>query len=106
MKSCALLSNFSTRIDSFIVLNFWKSILLTQPSLIKICWDLNIISLFTTNKNVANRFADGLKTTTLVDDNGELAPVNKLLIDPIQYYKQQSRLNKWKKRKKLTILFT
>ena len=29
-----------------------------------------------------------------VDDNGELAPVNKLLIDPIQYYKQQSRLNK------------
>ena len=29
-----------------------------------------------------------------VDDNGELAPVNKLLIDPIQYYKQQARLNK------------
>ena len=30
------------------------------------------ISLFTTNKNVASRFADGLKTTTLVNDNGEL----------------------------------
>ena len=29
-----------------------------------------------------------------VDDNGELSPVNKLLIDPIQYYKQQDRLNK------------
>ena len=29
-----------------------------------------------------------------VDDNGKLAPVNKLLIDPVQYYKQQSRLNK------------
>ena len=29
-----------------------------------------------------------------VDDNGDLAPVNKLLIDPIQYYKQQARLNK------------
>ena len=29
-----------------------------------------------------------------VDDNGELAPVNKLLVDPIQYYKQQARLNK------------
>ena len=29
-----------------------------------------------------------------IDDNGELAPVNKLLIDPIQYYKQQARLNK------------
>ena len=41
-----------------------------------------------------------------VDDNGELAPVNKLLVDPVQYYKQQSRLNKWKKRKKLIILLT
>ena len=29
-----------------------------------------------------------------IDDNGNLAPVNKLLIDPIQYYKQQARLNK------------
>ena len=29
-----------------------------------------------------------------IDDNGELSPVNKLLIDPIQYYKQQARLNK------------
>ena len=29
-----------------------------------------------------------------IDDNGKLAPINKLLIDPIQYYKQQSRLNK------------
>ena len=29
-----------------------------------------------------------------IDDNGELAPVNKLLIYPIQYYKQQDRLNK------------
>ena len=29
-----------------------------------------------------------------IDDNGELAPVNKLLIDPIQFYKQQARLNK------------
>jgi hypothetical protein len=40
-----------------------------------------------------------MKTTTgihasPIDDNGKLAPVNKLLIDPIQYYKQQSRLNK------------
>ena len=40
-----------------------------------------------------------MKTTkgihaTPIDDNGELAPVNKLLIDPIQYYKQQDRLNK------------
>ena len=31
---------------------------------------------------------------TPIDDNGELSPVNKLLIDPIQYYKQQARLNK------------
>ncbi len=29
-----------------------------------------------------------------IDDNGNLAPVKKLLVDPIQYYKQQSRLNK------------
>ena len=29
-----------------------------------------------------------------IDDSGKLAPINKLLIDPIQYYKQQSRLNK------------
>ncbi len=29
-----------------------------------------------------------------IDDKGKLAPVNKLLIDPVQYYKQQSRLNK------------
>ena len=29
-----------------------------------------------------------------IDDNGELTPVNKLLVDPIQYYKQQDRLNK------------
>ena len=29
-----------------------------------------------------------------IDDNGKLAPVNKLLVDAIQYYKQQSRLNK------------
>ena len=29
-----------------------------------------------------------------IDDSGVLAPVNKLLIDPIQYYKQQARLNK------------
>tara|TARA_B100000989_G_scaffold133779_1_gene99421 strand:- start:4986 stop:5453 length:468 start_codon:yes stop_codon:yes gene_type:complete len=29
-----------------------------------------------------------------IDDTGKLAPVNKLLIDPVQYYKQQSRLNK------------
>ena len=29
-----------------------------------------------------------------INDNGELAPVKKLLVDPIQYYKQQSRLNK------------
>ncbi len=40
-----------------------------------------------------------MKTTTgihaaPIDDNGKLAPINKLLIDPIQYYKQQSRLNK------------
>ena len=40
-----------------------------------------------------------MKTTTgihasPIDDTGKLAPVNKLLIDPVQYYKQQSRLNK------------
>ena len=31
---------------------------------------------------------------TPIDDNGQLSPVKKLLIDPVQYYKQQSRLNK------------
>ena len=34
------------------------------------------------------------KTSMSFDDNGKLAPINKLLIDPIQYYKQQARLNK------------
>ena len=29
-----------------------------------------------------------------INDQGELAPVNKLLIDPVQYFKQQSRLNR------------
>ena len=29
-----------------------------------------------------------------INDQGELDPVNKLLIDPIQYFKQQSRLNR------------
>ncbi|MFL2983102.1 MAG: hypothetical protein ACJZ12_01765 [Candidatus Neomarinimicrobiota bacterium] len=29
-----------------------------------------------------------------VNDDGKLTPVNKLLIDPVQYFKQQSRLNK------------
>ena len=29
-----------------------------------------------------------------IDDNGNLAPIKKLMIDPIQYYKQQARLNK------------
>ena len=28
-----------------------------------------------------------------IDDNGNLSPIKKLLIDPIQYYKQKSRLN-------------
>ena len=28
-----------------------------------------------------------------IDDEGELSPVNKLLIDPIQYFKQKERLN-------------
>ena len=28
-----------------------------------------------------------------VNDEGELAPINKLLIDPIQYFKQKYRLN-------------
>jgi len=36
---------------------------------------------------------DGLHGSP-IDDNGDLSPVKKLLIDPIQYYKQQSRLNK------------
>ena len=31
---------------------------------------------------------------TPVNEEGELIPVNKLLIDPVQYYKQQARLNK------------
>ena len=40
-----------------------------------------------------------MKTTegihaTPINDDGELAPIHKLLIDPIQYYKQQARLNK------------
>ena len=29
-----------------------------------------------------------------INDKGELTPVDKLLIDPIQYFKQQSRLNR------------
>jgi len=29
-----------------------------------------------------------------INDQGELTPVDKLLIDPIQYFKQQSRLNR------------
>ena len=28
-----------------------------------------------------------------INDKGELTPVNKLLIDPVQYFKQRSRLN-------------
>lgn len=31
---------------------------------------------------------------TPVNDKGELAPVNKLLVLPIEYFKQQARLNK------------
>ena len=31
---------------------------------------------------------------TPVNDKGELAPVDKLLIDPVEYFKQQARLNK------------
>ena len=31
-----------------------------------------------------------------IDDNGELSPVNKLLIDAVEYFKQKERLNKWK----------
>ena len=31
---------------------------------------------------------------TPIDDNGELSPVNKLLIDPVEYLKQRERLNK------------
>ena len=29
-----------------------------------------------------------------LNDEGKLFPIDKLLIDPVQYYKQQSRLNK------------
>ena len=29
-----------------------------------------------------------------INDDGKLTPVNKLLIDPVQYFKQQSRLNR------------
>ncbi len=28
-----------------------------------------------------------------IDDNGELSPVNKLLIDPVEHFKQKARLN-------------
>ena len=31
---------------------------------------------------------------TPLNQKGELKPINKLLIDPVQYFKQQSRLNK------------
>ena len=31
---------------------------------------------------------------TPVNDKGELAPVDKLLIDPVEYFKQRARLNK------------
>jgi hypothetical protein len=31
---------------------------------------------------------------TPINQNGELEPTNKLLIDPVEYFKQQSRLNK------------
>ena len=31
---------------------------------------------------------------TPIDDNGELSPVNKLLIDAVEYFKQKERLNK------------
>ena len=31
---------------------------------------------------------------TPIDDNGELSPVDKLLIDPVEYFKQKERLNK------------
>ena len=30
---------------------------------------------------------------TPVNDQGELTPVDKLLVDPVQYFKQQARLN-------------
>ena len=30
---------------------------------------------------------------TPVNDRGELTPVNKLLVDPVQYFKQKARLN-------------
>ena len=31
---------------------------------------------------------------TPIDDNGKLSPVDKLLIDPVEYFKQKERLNK------------
>jgi hypothetical protein len=31
---------------------------------------------------------------TPINQDGKLEPTNKLLIDPIEYFKQQSRLNK------------
>lgn len=31
---------------------------------------------------------------TPIDDEGQLTPVNKLLIDPSEYFKQQARLNR------------
>ena len=31
---------------------------------------------------------------TPIDDNGKLSPVDKLLIDPVEYFKQRERLNK------------
>ena len=31
---------------------------------------------------------------TSIDDNGELSPVDKLLIEPVEYFKQKERLNK------------
>jgi len=30
---------------------------------------------------------------TPVNDRGELTPMNKLLIDPVQHFKQKARLN-------------
>ena len=29
-----------------------------------------------------------------INDSGELIPINKLLVNPVEYFKQQSRLNK------------
>ena len=31
---------------------------------------------------------------TPISDDGKLTPVNKLLVDPVQYFKQQARLNR------------